>query len=136
MCLSHITCEILSAILSNLLRAGSLITSCFSCFTANFLNGFHLIAGAREQIRLVPLNAIRTGRLIPLANVVVESPPVIAVDVVRLVFRMLVIVLHRLIFFCQQFTNVSFIKQIYLYVSYFFNEYVCGSCGATRCISR
>ena len=117
MCLSHITCEILSAILSNLLRVGSLITSCFSCFTANVLNGFHLIAGAREQIRLVSLNAIPTGRLIPLANAVVESPPVIVVDVVRPVSRMLVIVLNRLIYFCQQFTTVNFIKQICLYFS-------------------
>ena len=38
---------------------------------------------ARERSRLVPLKAIPTGKATPLANVAIEIPPVITVDVIR-----------------------------------------------------
>ena len=44
--------------LSNLLWARNLIASCFSCFTMNILQGFRVMAFARERSRLAPLKAI------------------------------------------------------------------------------
>ena len=53
---------------------------------------------ARERSRLVPLKAMPTGRLTPLANAAIEIPPVITVDVIRPVSPMPVIVLIRFSF--------------------------------------
>ena len=52
---------------------------------------------ARERSRLVPLKAMPTGKPRPLANAAIETPVVIAVDVIRSVSTMLVIVLNRFI---------------------------------------
>ena len=62
---------------------------------------FCTIAFAREKSKLVSLNAIITGKSKPFANVAIETPPVITVDVIRPVFTMLVIVLNRFIFFAR-----------------------------------
>ena len=86
------------AMLSNLLLASSLISSCLSCFTVNILKDFPVIAIAREKTRLVPLNVIPTGRP-ALINAAVESPPVITANVIRPVSTMLVIVSNHFIFF-------------------------------------
>ena len=46
------------AILSNLLGASSLITSCLSCFLVNILKDLRVADVSTEEIRLVPLNAV------------------------------------------------------------------------------
>ena len=55
----------------------------------------------QKKSRLVPLNAILTGRLTPPANAAMKTPPVIIVDVVRPPSTMLAIVLNRFIFFAS-----------------------------------
>ena len=106
------------------------IASCFSCFTVKILKYFYVIAVRREKGRLIPLNAIPTGRPTPLANVAIETPPVITVDVIRPVSTMLVIVLNRFIFFASHLqTSNSSSKYASISVNYF-NRYACGSCGA------
>ena len=57
---SCIACDMISAMLSNLLWASSLITSCFSCFLVNILKDLRVVDVWTEKIRLVPLNAIPT----------------------------------------------------------------------------
>ena len=56
------------------------------------------MTAARERISLVPLKAMSTGRRAQLANVAIESPPVITVDVIEPVSTIPVIVLNRFIF--------------------------------------
>ena len=53
------------------------------------------MTAAREKVRL---KAMPTGRLTPLADAVIEIPPVINIDVIRPVSTMPVIVLKRSIF--------------------------------------
>ena len=101
----------------------------FSYFTVKVLKDFRVIAAAREKDWLVPLNAIPTGRPTPLANTAIKTPPVITVDVIRLVSTMLVIFLNRLIFFASRSrTSISSSKYASISVN-FFNRYACGSCG-------
>ena len=52
---------------------------------------------ARERSRLVLLKAVPTGNVTPLANEAIEVPPVIAVDEIRAVSTIAVIVLNRFI---------------------------------------
>ena len=96
------------------------MASCFYCFTVKVLKDFHVMIVARERSRLVPLKVMSTGRPTPLANAAIETPPVLTVDVIRLVSTMPMIVLNRFIFFCQPFKNFNFIKQICLNFSQFF----------------
>ena len=77
------------------------------------------MAVARERSRLVPLKAMPTGNPTPLANAVIEILPVIAVDVIRPVSIIPVIVLNRFIFFGNLFTNFNFIKKICLNLTQF-----------------
>ena len=53
------------------------------------------MAVAKEKRWVVPLNAIPTGRPASLANVAIEIPPVITIDVSRPILTILVIVLNR-----------------------------------------
>ena len=53
---------------------------------------------ARERNKLVPLKAMPTGRPTLLVNAAMEIPPVITVDVIRLVSTIPAIVLNRFIF--------------------------------------
>ena len=53
---------------------------------------------ARKRNRLVPLKAMTTGRLTPLANAAIEIPPVMTVDVIKPVSVMPVMVTDRFIF--------------------------------------
>ena len=57
-----------------------------------------MIAVAKERSRLVRLKAVPTGNATPLANAVIEIPPVITVDVIKPVSTIPVIVLNRFIF--------------------------------------
>ena len=67
---------------------------------------------AREESRLVPLNAVPTGRPAPLANAAIETPPVITVDVIRPVSTMLVTVLNGFISFAgRSRTSISSSKS-------------------------
>ena len=65
-------CEMILAMLSNLLWASSLIASCFSCFTVKILKDFRVMAVARKRSRLVLLKAIPTGNPTPLANAAID----------------------------------------------------------------
>ena len=95
---SCIACEMILAMLSNLLWARSLMESCFSFFTVKVLKDFHVMTIARERSKLVPLGTMPTGRPTSLASAAIEISPVITVDVIKPVFTMPVIVLHRFIF--------------------------------------
>ena len=115
---------------ANLLCASSLIASCFSCFMVKILKDFLEMAVARERSRLVPLKAIPTGNSTPLANPVIEIPPVITVDVIRPVSAIPVIVLNRFMFLaiCSRTSNSS---RKYVSISdNLFNRYDYGFCGA------
>ena len=108
---SYIACEMTLAMLSNLLWARSLIALCFSCFTVKILKDFHVMAVARERSRLVPPKAKPTGDPTPMANPVIDIPPVITIDVIRPVSTIPVILMNRFIFLviCSQ-TSISLRK--------------------------
>ena len=66
--LSCIACDMISAMLSNLLWASNcIVVSCFSCFTVNILKDIYVIVVAREKSWLVPLNTIPTDGSKPFA---------------------------------------------------------------------
>ena len=111
---SCIACEMISAILSNLLWASSFIVSCFLCFMVKVLEDFHVMTIARERSKLVPLKARPKGRPTPLANAAIQITSVIIVDMIKFVSMIPVIVLNRFIFFGNAFTNFNFVKQICL----------------------
>ena len=72
-----------------------------------------MIAVARERSRLVPLKAVPTGNPTPLANAVIEIPPVITVDVIKPVSTIPVIVLNRFIFLAiYSRTSISSRKNV------------------------
>ena len=128
-------CEMILAILSNLLCASSLMASCFSCFTVKVLEDFRVMTVAREGSRLVPLKAMLTGRPTPLPNAALEIHPMITVDVIRHVSTMSVIVLYLFIFLpIRSQTLTSSTKYASVLVN-FFKRCVCGSCGAVGFIS-
>ena len=54
-----------------------------------------------KRRRLVPLKVIPTGRPTPLENAVIETPPVMTVNLIRPVSMIPVIVLNRFIFFAS-----------------------------------
>ena len=85
----------------------------------------------REEARLVTSKAMATCNPTPLANAVVEIPPLITADVIRLLSTIPVIVLNRFwVFFafCSQ-TSISPKKYVSISLN-LFNQNVCGSCGA------
>ena len=74
--------------------------------------------------------AIPTGNPTPLANAVIEIPPVITVDVIRPVSTIPVIVLNRFIFLAVfSRTSISFRKYASISDN-LFNRYDCGFCCA------
>ena len=93
---SWIACEMIFAMLSNLLLAWSLLESCFSYFTVKVSKDFSVIAVPRERSKLVSLKAMLTGNSTPLANAAVS--PVITVDLIKPVSTIPVITLNRFIF--------------------------------------
>ena len=84
---SCIACNIVLQMLSNFSCERSLIALCFSYFTVNILTNFFvsLLISTNKQVT-------------PLANIAVETSPVITVDVIRPVSVMFVILMIRLIF--------------------------------------
>ena len=115
---SCIACEMISAMLSNLVLASSLIT-CFSCFTVKVLEDFRVMTVARQRSKLVPLKAMPTGRSTPLANAAIEIPPVVTVNVIRPVSTMPVIVLNRFIFLAiRSRTSISSSKYASISVNF------------------
>ena len=75
---------------------------------------------ARKRSRLVPLQAMLTGRPTPLANAAIETPSVITVDVIRSVFTMPGIVLNRFIFLAiPSRTSISSSKYASISVNFF-----------------
>ena len=88
------------------------------------------MAVARERSRLVPLKTIPTGNPTPLTNTAIEIPPVMTVDVIRLVPTIPVIVLNRFIFLANfSRTSVSLIKYASI-LDNLLNQCVSDSCGA------
>ena len=88
------------------------------------------MAVARERSRVVPLNAIPTDNPTPLGNAAIEVPQVIAVDVIKPVSTIPVIVLNRFIFLpiCSRTSILS--RKNTSIPGNLFNRYDCGSCGA------
>ena len=82
---------------------------------------FCIITVARVKDRLVLPNEIPTGRSIPLANVEMENPPVIAVDVVRPVPTILLIAINRFIFFANLSRTLFSSKILIKYASILVN---------------
>ena len=78
------------------------------------LKDCHVITFAKEKRRLIPLNAISTGKSTPLPNEAMET--IIIVDVIRPASVTLVNVLNRFIFFCQPFSSVQLIFSSYMFV--------------------
>ena len=127
---SFIACEMISAILSNLLWASSLMASCFSCFMVKVLKDFCVMTVARD--RLVQLRVMPIGRPTPLVNAAMKTPTVITVDVIRPVSTMPVIVLNCFLFLAIR-SRTSISSNYFGSISVnFFQRYVCGSCGAVE----
>ena len=80
---SYIACGITLPMLFNLISASSLIASCYSCFMITILKDFCVTAVARKKTRLILFNTIPARRPTPIANKVIEVPPVITFDVIR-----------------------------------------------------
>ena len=86
---------------------------CFSCFTVKILKDFRVMTVTSERSRVVPPKAAPTGRPKPLANAALEIPPVIAVDVIRPVSTIPVIVINRFIFLAiRSRTSISSRKNV------------------------
>ena len=64
---SYVASEMISAMLSNLLSASSLVATCFSCFMVNSSKDFCVIVISREKVGYTP-NPIPTGRPTPLES--------------------------------------------------------------------
>ena len=122
-------CEMILAMLSNLLWARRLIASCFSCFTVNILKEFRVMTFAREKSRLVPPKTMSTGSPTPLAGAAIEIPPVITVDVIRPVSTMPVIVSNHFIFLAIFSRTLISSRKNASISDNLFNRYDCGSCG-------
>ena len=121
----YIVCEMIMALLSNLLWASSLMESCFSRFMVKVLKYFHVMTVTRERSRLVPLKTIPKGRSTPLANAVIEIPLVITVDVIRPLFTMALIVLNGFIFLAiLSRTSVSSSKYASISVNFLSDMFV------------
>ena len=80
----------------------------FFCFTVSVLEIFLVMQVTREEARLVTSKAMTTCNLTPLANAVVEIPPLITADVIRLVSTIPVIVLNRFCFFLHSAHELQF----------------------------
>ena len=97
--LSCITCEMVSAMLSNLPWASSLMVSCFSQGTIEALRYFRVARVIRENSRLASPEENSTCSPAPLASAAMDIPQLGTADVIRLVSAMLNIVMDRLTFF-------------------------------------
>ena len=64
----------------------------------NILKHLCVIAVPKEKKKLVSLNVIPKYRPIPVVNAALETPSVIAVDVIRRVFAMVVITTNAFLF--------------------------------------
>ena len=82
-----------------------------------------------EKSRLIPLNAIPTGKPTPLANAEIETPPAITVDVIRLISTMLVNLWNRYIIWASRSQTLTSSSK-YASISVNFLSNSCGSCGA------
>ena len=76
---SCIACDMISAMLSNLLCASSLNALCFPCFTVNILKTFCVTD--KQKINYVHL---MESQQVGLANEAIETTQVIFVDVIDL----------------------------------------------------
>ena len=98
---SCIACEMISAMLSNLLWASSIMTSCFPCFTVWLLENFLVATVKRESTTPSPPKAAPMGRPAPLANRGIEALPTITVEVIKPVSTIPMIVFNRFFFFAS-----------------------------------
>ena len=98
---------------------------CFSCFTVNVSKYLRVMTVARERGRLVQLKVMPTGRPIPLTNAVIETLPVITVDVIRSVSTISVIVLNRFVFFASRSrTSISLRKNASISINFLSDMFV------------
>ena len=131
MSLFCIVCEMIPAVLCNLLWACSLIVLCFSCFAVNVLTNFCVIAGIREKSGLVLLNTTPTGRQTPLENLAMKNNNSSNNFLCfRLTSITLVILSNRFTFFASLLRTPIWSSTYALILVNFFKQYICGSCGA------
>ena len=104
----------ISAMLSNLLWASSIMALCFPCFTVC------VAIIEREKNTLNPPKAVPTGMPTLLANAEIEVPPVIADNVIRLVAMIPMIVLNHFIFLAWRLrASISSSKYASISVNFF-----------------
>ena len=136
MSLSCIACEMISAMLFDLLWASSIMASCFPCFTVWLLENFRLATVKRKRTTPSTPKEAPTGRPTPLANAGMEASPAITSEVIKPVSTISMIVFNRLFFFAYRLrASILSRKNASISVN-FFNRYVCGSCDAEGCKSE
>ena len=111
-----IGCEMIWAMLCNLLWASSLIAPCYSCSIAS--KDFYIITATIKKIEQFQLITSQEEGWQPFATM--ETALVITDVLISPVCIMFMITLKHFIFFCQRFKNLSFIKKINLNFSQFF----------------
>ena len=127
---SYIASEMISAILSNLLWASSIMASYFPCFTVWPLENFRVATVKRERATPSPPKAAPTGRPAPLANAGIEAPPAITAEIIKPASTIPMIVFNLFFFFVSRLrTSISARKKASISVN-FFIQYAWGSCGA------
>ena len=127
---SYIACEMISAVLFNLLWASSIMVSCFPCFIVRLLKNFHVRTVKKERATPNPPKEVPTGRPTLLANAGIETPSGIAADVIKSVSTMRVTLFNRFFFLACGLRASILSRKKCLDLRYFFNRYACASCGA------
>ena len=105
-----------------LLWANSIMALYFPCFTVWLLENFRVATVKRERTIPNLHKAAPTGRPAPLANAEIEAPPAITAEVIKPVSTIPMIAFNRFFFFASHLRTSISVN--------FFNQYVCGSCGA------
>ena len=117
-----LACEMISAMLSNLFWASSIMASCFPYFTVWLLENFRVATVRKERTTPNPPKAVPTGRPALVANAEIEAPPAITAEVIKPVSTIPMIVFNHFFFFASRLPASMSVN--------FFNQYASDSCGA------
>ena len=122
---SCIACEMISAMLPNLLWASTIMALCFPCFAVWPLENFRVATVKREKTTPNPPKAAPTGRPAPLANAGIEDPPAITAEVVKPISMISMIVFHRFSFFASRLrSSISSRKNASISVNFLIDMFV------------